>query len=68
MARDAEVDSSARLSGFYSIGAGCRIGAGVVLKDTILWPGAQIASKSELIGCIVRARKTVSGTHRNIDI
>jgi len=68
MARDAEVDSSARLSGVYSIGAGCRIGAGVVLKDTILWPGAQIASKSELIGCIVRARKTVSGTHRNIDI
>ncbi|MDP9186410.1 MAG: sugar phosphate nucleotidyltransferase [Verrucomicrobiota bacterium] len=64
----AVVDPSARIRGCSVVGMNCRVGAGVVLDDTILWPGAQIASKSELVGCIVRARKTVSGTHRNIDI
>jgi len=64
----AVVDSSARLRGCCVVGKDCRVGAGVILEDTILWPGAQIASKSELISCIVRARKTVTGPHRNIDI
>jgi len=64
----AVVDPSARIRGCSVIGKDCRVGAGAVLDDTILWPGAQIASKSELVGCIVRARKTVTGTHRNIDI
>jgi mannose-1-phosphate guanylyltransferase len=62
------VDPTAQLRGCSVVGRDCRVGAGVILKDTILWPGAQIASKSELFGCIVRARKTATGTHRNIDI
>jgi len=62
------VDPSAQIRGGTVVGKDCRVDAGVVLEDTILWPGAQIASKSELVGCIVRARKTVSGKHRNIDI
>ena len=64
----AMVDPSAQLRGCSVVGKDCRVGAGAILEDTILWPGAQIASKSELIGCIVRARKTATGTHRNIDI
>jgi len=64
----AVVDPSAKISGCSVIGKNCNVGAGVLLEDTILWPGAQIASKSELIGCIVRAQKSVSGPHRNIDI
>jgi len=64
----AKVDPSAEVRGCSVIGANCRVGAGVVLQDTILWPGSQIASNSELIGCIVRARKTVTGPHRDIDI
>jgi len=64
----ATVDSSAQIRGGSVVGKDCRVGSGVLLEDTILWPGAQIASKSELIGCIVRAQKTVSGPHRNIDI
>lgn len=62
------VDPSAQLRGCSVVGQDCRVGAGVILEDTILWPGAQIASKTELFGCIVRARKTATGTHRNIDI
>jgi len=64
----AVVDPGAKISGCSVIGKNCDVGAGVLLEDTILWPGAQIASKSELIGCIVRAQKSVSGPHRNIDI
>ena len=62
------VDPSARVRGCSVIGKDCRVGAGALLEDTILWPSSQIASNAELFGCIVRARKTVIGTHRNIDI
>jgi NDP-sugar pyrophosphorylase family protein len=64
----AVVDPTAQLRGWSVVGQDCRVGAGAILEDTILWPGAQIASKSELVGCIVRARKTVTGIHRNIDL
>jgi NDP-sugar pyrophosphorylase family protein len=64
----AVVDPSAQIRGCSVVGKDCHVGGGVLLEDTIVWPGAQIASKSELIGCIVRAQKTVSGPHRNIDI
>lgn len=64
----AVVDPSAQLHGCSVIGKNCRVESGAVLEDTILWPGSQIASNAELIGCIVRARKSVTGSHRNIDI
>lgn len=64
----AMVDPSVQLRGCSVVGKDCRVGGGSVLEDTILWPGAQIASNAELIGCIVRARKGVTGSHRNIDI
>ena len=64
----AVVHPMAQIRGCSVVGANCRVGAGAILEDTILWPGAQIASRSELFGCIVRARQTVSGTHRNTDI
>ena len=64
----AVADPTAQLRGCSVVGKDCRVGAGAVLEDTILWSGAQIASHAELIRCIVRARKTVTGSHRNIDI
>jgi NDP-sugar pyrophosphorylase family protein len=68
IAPDAQIDSTARLSGFYSIGAGCRIEAGVAIEDTILWPGAQIASRSHLRNCIVRTQRKAEGDLRDTDI
>jgi NDP-sugar pyrophosphorylase family protein len=62
------VDPSAQIRGCSVVGNDCRVGAGVVLEDTILWPDAQIASNARLVRCIVRARKTVTGTHHNIDL
>ena len=68
IAATAKIDPSARLSGFYSVGADCVIGEGATIENTILWPGAQIASQSQLQGCIVRARKSAQGTFRDTDI
>jgi len=68
VARSAVVDASAELRGCSVVGEHCRVDAQAVLEDTILWPGAQIASQSRLQGCIVRSQKKASGIHRNIDI
>ncbi len=62
------VDPTATIRGCSVVAQDCRVGAGAVLEDTILWPGSQIASNAELFGCIVRARKTATGSHRNVDI
>ncbi len=68
VAPDAIVEPGARLSGFYSIGSGARIGADAVVENTIVLPGAQIASRSDLRNCIVRANQKAEGTLRDIDI
>ncbi len=68
LARDAAVDSTAELSGFYSIGSGCRIGRDAVIEDTILWPGAQVASGSQLRNCIIRTRQRAEGILHDIDV
>jgi mannose-1-phosphate guanylyltransferase len=68
VAKSAIVDPSAQLRGCSVVGENCHVGAGAVLEDTILWPGAQIASKSQLHDCIVRSQKKISGIHRNSDI
>jgi NDP-sugar pyrophosphorylase family protein len=62
------VGPRARLAGCSVVGPDCRVGANALLEDTIVWPGSQIASNAELFGCIVRARKAVTGIHRNIDL
>jgi mannose-1-phosphate guanylyltransferase len=68
VAPSATVDPTATLRGCSVAGPNCRVAAEVVLHDTILWPGAQIASRSKLIRCIVRSAKKVTGNHRDIDI
>ncbi|HWM24483.1 MAG TPA: sugar phosphate nucleotidyltransferase [Chthoniobacterales bacterium] len=68
IAADAQIEASARLSGFCSIGAGCRVGAGAILENTILWPGAQIASRSHLRNCIVRSHRKAEGALNDTDI
>jgi mannose-1-phosphate guanylyltransferase len=62
------VDPTAQMLGCSVAGKDCRVGENAILQDTILWPGAQIASRSELRDCIVRSHKKTDGVHRNIDI
>jgi mannose-1-phosphate guanylyltransferase len=61
VAPDATIDRSAEVRGCSVIGAGCRVGAGARIDDSILWPGAQIASHSQLKNCIVRTRRSAEG-------
>ena len=68
VAADARIDPTASLSGFNSVGAGCQVGAESALEDTILWPGAQIASRSRLRNCIVRSARKAEGQLSDIDI
>jgi mannose-1-phosphate guanylyltransferase len=68
IAADAVVDPSAQLSGFYSIGSGCKVGAGATLENTILWKGAQIASRARLRNCIVRSHHQAHGNLSDTDI
>jgi NDP-sugar pyrophosphorylase family protein len=68
VAANAEVDPSARLSGVCSIGARASIGAGAILENTIVWTGAQIASRSDLRNCIVRAHQKAEGRLRDADV
>lgn len=61
VAPDATIDPSAKVRGASCIGAGCQVGAGALIDDSILWPGAQIASHSELKNCIVRTARSAEG-------
>jgi NDP-sugar pyrophosphorylase family protein len=68
IATDAKISSSAQLRGFYSIASGCKLGEDVVLENSVLWPGAQIASRSHLRSCIVRSHQTAQGNLNDVDI
>lgn len=68
IAKSAVVESGARVTGCSVIGEKSRVESGALLHDTIVWAGAQIASRSDLAGCIVRTQERVEGTYRNTDI
>ncbi len=68
IAQTAMVDPTARVDRASAVADHCRVGPGAVLRNTIAWAGAQIASRSDLQGCIVRSRKSVEGTHRDADV
>ncbi len=57
----AVVEPGAEIQGCSAVGPGCRISAGAVVRDSVLWPGAQIAPRARLNRCIVRAHRAVEG-------
>ncbi len=61
VAPTAKVDPSAQILGCTSVGAGCEVGAGALVEDTILWPGARIASHAQMKRCIVRTHRAAEG-------
>ena len=68
VASDALVDPTAQIMGFSAIGANCRVGVGAIVEDSIVWPGAQIASQSHLRNCIVRSHRRAEGVISDADI
>ena len=65
---DARIDSSAQVVGYSSIGAGCRVSGGAIIEDSVLWPGAQIASDTHLRKCIVRSHRSAAGALTDVII
>lgn len=68
IATEAMLHPGADVRGCSAIGPNAQVGAKATLEDTIVWPGAQIASPAKLTSCIVRRRARVEGEHRKIDI
>ena len=68
ISKTAHVAPTARILGCSAVGPDCQVGEQVILEDTILWPGAQIASRSHLFRCIVRSHRHAAGIHHDVDI
>ena len=65
---EAQISSSAKLTGASAVGRGARIGDEVHLENCLVWEGAEIATGSRLRDCIVTAGSRVSGTHVALDL
>jgi mannose-1-phosphate guanylyltransferase len=61
IAAGAMVEPDAQVTGASFVGTGCKVGAEALIRDSIIWPGAQIASCSRLERCIVRSQRRVEG-------
>ncbi len=68
VARGAKIASDVLLEGASAVGAGATIGAGSRLCDCLVWPGAEIASESDLTRCIITDASPVSGRHVDADL
>jgi mannose-1-phosphate guanylyltransferase len=55
----AKIDETVRFSGNVSVGAGCRIGAGSVLRDCVLLDGVKVGENARVEGCIVGPRSRI---------
>ncbi len=51
-----------------TVGPGCVIEAGAVVKDSVLWANTHILSAAHLRRCIVYSSTPVTGSHENADL
>jgi mannose-1-phosphate guanylyltransferase len=47
-----ELGAGVRLMGPVVLGDGCRVGEGAAIRDSILWPGTEVARDAVLIGAV----------------
>lgn len=64
---DARVDATAQVENSI-VGAGASIGAGAILRDSVVWPQGQVLAHSELHDCIVCSAEAISGKHQHEDL
>ncbi len=62
----AEISPTAQLEGRVIAGEGIRVGAGAIIKNSVLWPGSIIEAGSSLSECIVRGIAPVKGNHQGV--
>jgi mannose-1-phosphate guanylyltransferase len=67
------IDSTAHLAanvqilGVTAIGTGARVGAAAVLRDCLVWDGAEVAPGARLDRCIVTTGGRAEGAHTDVD-
>ena len=66
--REAQVHATAELAGATAVGAKAQIGAGAILRDTIVWNGAVIPPLTELNRCIVTGGDLMMGNYVDADL
>jgi mannose-1-phosphate guanylyltransferase len=47
-----EIGPGVRLTGPVVLGDGCRVGEGAAIRDSVLWPGTEVAAQAVLIGAV----------------
>jgi mannose-1-phosphate guanylyltransferase/mannose-1-phosphate guanylyltransferase/phosphomannomutase len=47
-----EIGPGARLTGPVVLGDGCKVGKGAAIRDSVLWPGTEVAPHEVLIGAV----------------
>lgn len=65
---DVTVPANADIDAVSSIGGNANIGAGVTIKESVIWSGATVAEGSVLNRVIVRRDKTASGDLEKCDL
>jgi NDP-sugar pyrophosphorylase family protein len=63
----ARIASDVQIIGATAIGAGARVGAGAVLRDCLIWDGAEVAPGAQLERCIVTTDAYAEGTQVDAD-
>ena len=59
---DARIESGAMLEGVVSIGPRAVIKSGAVVKDSVIWPGAELGPETRIENCVVSALSPVNGS------
>jgi mannose-1-phosphate guanylyltransferase len=59
---DARIESGAMLQGVVSIGPRAVIKSGAVVKDSVIWPGAELGPETRIENCVVSALSLVNGS------
>lgn len=65
--REEYLAACATLGSALWIAPGAKVGEGAVVRDSILWDGAEVAPGAELTSCVVTDGAVVSGVHVNED-
>jgi len=61
---DADLAEGAQMEGYVCVGKGTHVGAGSIIKDSIIWDEVWIEQGSIVEGCVVGDRSQVQGEHR----
>jgi NDP-sugar pyrophosphorylase family protein len=64
----ARIAAGARVDDYSSVGDGCVIEEGAVVRGSVLWPAARVCAGSRLDSCVVMSGHTAAGVLKDTDL